>query len=72
MCLGAVQAMAEVRDVRIVGNGAPTRITIWTDTAQDPRAYMVEGASGRSIVLPLRGGASAGLALAWAACPAGP
>ena len=59
MCLGAVQAMAEVRDVRIVGNGAPTRITIWTDTAQDPRAYMVEGASGRSIVLPLRGGASA-------------
>ena len=58
ICFGAFQAVAEVRDVRIVGNGEPTRITIWTDTAQDPRAYMVEGASGLSVVLPLRGGAS--------------
>ena len=56
--LGAFQAFAEVRDVRVVGNGAPTRITVWTDTAQDPRAYMVEGASGRSVILPVQGGAS--------------
>ena len=58
LCLGAFQAAAEVRDVRIVGNGAPTRITIWTDTAQDPRAYMVEQEAGRSVVLPLHGTAS--------------
>ena len=58
VCLGATQALADVRNVRVVGNGAPTRITIWTDTAQDPRAYMVEGAAGRSVVLPLRGPAS--------------
>ena len=58
LLLGAAQALADVRDVRVVGNGAPTRITIWTDTAQDPRAYMVEQAAGRSVVLPLRGGAS--------------
>ena len=58
VCLGAFQALAEVRDVRVVGNGAPTRITIWTDNAQDPRAYMVEGASGRGVVLPLLGGAT--------------
>lgn len=58
VCLGATQALADVRNVRVVGNGAPTRITIWTDTAQDPRAYMVEGAAGRSVVLPLRGSAS--------------
>jgi N-acetylmuramoyl-L-alanine amidase len=58
VCLGAFQALAEVRDVRVVGNGAPTRITIWTDIAQDPRAYMVEGASGRGVVLPLVGGAT--------------
>lgn len=56
--LGAFQAMAEVRDVRVVGNGAPTRITIWTDTQQDARAYMVDDGTGLSVVLPLRGGAS--------------
>jgi N-acetylmuramoyl-L-alanine amidase len=58
VCFGAFQATAEVRDVRVVGNGSPTRITIWTDTPQDPRAYMVEGASGRSVILPLHGAAS--------------
>lgn len=57
--LGAFQALGEVSDVRIVGNGAPTRITIWTDTAQDPRAYMIQQETGRSVVLPLRGDASA-------------
>lgn len=56
--LGASQAFAEIRDVRVVGNGAPTRITIWSDTQQDPRAYMVQGNAGRSVILPLRGGAS--------------
>ena len=56
--LGAFQAMAEVRDVRIVGDGAPTRITIWTDTQQDARAYMVDEGAGFAVVLPLRGGAS--------------
>ncbi len=58
VCFGALQASAEVRDVRVVGNGAPTRITIWTDTPQDPRAYMVEGASGRFVILPLHGAAT--------------
>lgn len=58
VCLGAFQATAEVRNVRVVGNGAPTRITIWTDTPQDPRAYMVEGTSGRAVILPLQGGAT--------------
>lgn len=56
---GASQAFAEIRGVRIVGNGAPTRITIWSDVQQDPRAYMVQGNAGRSVILPLRGGASA-------------
>lgn len=56
--LGGFQTLAEVRDVRVVGDGQPTRITVWTDAGQDPRAYMVEDAAGRSVVLPLRGEAS--------------
>ncbi|MCA8898849.1 MAG: N-acetylmuramoyl-L-alanine amidase, partial [Hyphomonas sp.] len=55
---GATPALAEVSDVRVVGNGDPTRITVWTDTPQDARAFLSEQAGGRTIVLPLKGQAT--------------
>ncbi|MEZ5952806.1 MAG: N-acetylmuramoyl-L-alanine amidase [Hyphomonas sp.] len=51
----AAPVLAEVSDVRVVGDGAPTRITVWTDTPQDARAFLSEQAAGRTIVLPLKG-----------------
>ncbi|MCA8902348.1 MAG: N-acetylmuramoyl-L-alanine amidase [Hyphomonas sp.] len=54
---GIAPARAEVSDVRVVGNGQPTRITVWTDTPQEARAFLSEQSGWRTIVLPLRGGA---------------
>ncbi len=52
VCAGA---MAEVYDVRIVGDGAPTRITVWTDTPQKSRIYLTQKDDVRALALPLDG-----------------
>ena len=54
LCTG-LAASAEVRRVQVVGNGEPTRITIWSDTAQDARAFLAESDGARSLILPLTG-----------------
>ncbi len=51
-CAGA---MAEVYDVRIVGDGAPTRITVWTDTPQKSRIYLTQNNEVRALALPIDG-----------------
>lgn len=49
--------MADVSQVRVVGDGAPTRITIWTDAPEEAEAYVSETGSVRRIIFPLRGNA---------------
>lgn len=46
-------AMADVTQVRIVGDGAPTRITLWTDTAETADGLLTEGNGERKVVLLL-------------------
>ncbi|KCZ90814.1 N-acetylmuramoyl-L-alanine amidase family protein [Hyphomonas johnsonii] len=48
-------AQAEISDVRIVGNGEPTRITVWSDTAQDAGAFLAQSGGQRSLIVPLEG-----------------
>jgi len=49
----AVPAFADVTQVRIVGAGAPTRITIWTDTAETADGLLTERPGERKVVLLL-------------------
>lgn len=49
--------MADVSQVRVVGDGAPTRITIWTDAPEEAEAYVSETGNVRRIIFPLRGNA---------------
>lgn len=49
----AVPAGADVSSVRVVGDGAPTRITVWTDTREEGEAYLVEEAGEQKILLVL-------------------
>ncbi len=46
-------AVADVTQVRIVGDGAPTRITIWTDVAETAEGLVTEGPGERKVVLLL-------------------
>jgi N-acetylmuramoyl-L-alanine amidase len=46
-------AGADVTQVRIVGDGAPTRITIWTDVAEPADGLLVEAPGERKVVLLL-------------------
>ncbi len=46
-------AAADVTQVRIVGDGAPTRITIWTDVAETADGLLTEGPGERKVVLLL-------------------
>jgi N-acetylmuramoyl-L-alanine amidase len=46
-------ASADVTQVRIVGDGAPTRITIWTDVAETAEALVTEVPGERKVVLLL-------------------
>ena len=46
---------ADIRDVRVVGDGAPTRITVWSDISQDAQAFLAESGGQRSLILPLSG-----------------
>jgi N-acetylmuramoyl-L-alanine amidase len=46
-------AAADVTQVRIVGDGAPTRITLWTDTAETADGLLTEGNGERKVVLLL-------------------
>lgn len=46
-------ATADVTQVRIVGDGAPTRITIWTDVAEIAEGLVTEGGGERKVVLLL-------------------
>jgi len=50
---GALPAGADVTQVRIVGDGAPTRITIWTDTAETADGLVTEAGGERKVVLLL-------------------
>ena len=55
-CLyGGFAAFADVSKVQVVGNGAPTRITIWSDTGQQANAFLAESGAGRSMVVPIAG-----------------
>ena len=72
-CLVAgLAASAEISKVQIVGNGDPTRITIWSDTQQNANAFLAESGAARSLILPLNGisasqvGDGAGGITAWA------
>ncbi len=49
----AFQAHADVTQVRIVGDGAPTRITLWTDTAETADGLLTEAPGERKVVLLL-------------------
>lgn len=58
LCFGAVfGAFADVSQVRVVGDGAPTRITIWTDTPEEADAFAVLDEDARRIIFPLRSNA---------------
>ena len=46
-------AAADVTQVRIVGDGAPTRITIWTDVAETAEGLLTELSRERKVVLLL-------------------
>jgi N-acetylmuramoyl-L-alanine amidase len=46
-------ALADVTQVRIVGDGAPTRITIWTDVAETADGLVTEVPGERKVVLLL-------------------
>lgn len=48
-----LSAGADVTQVRIVGDGAPTRITIWTDVAETADALLTEAPGERKVVLLL-------------------
>lgn len=50
-------ARADILQVRSVGDGAPTRITIWSDVAEPADAYLVEAGGAWRITLPLGGNA---------------
>lgn len=53
-CFGAIfAASADVTQVRVVGDGAPTRITVWSDAAEGGDAFLVETGGERRIVVPL-------------------
>ncbi|MFH1518910.1 MAG: N-acetylmuramoyl-L-alanine amidase, partial [Pseudomonadota bacterium] len=52
-------ARADIRDVRVVGDGAPTRITVWSDISQEAQAFLAESGGQRSLILPLSGESSA-------------
>lgn len=49
----APYASADVTQVRIVGDGAPTRITIWTDQAETADGFLTESPGARRVVLLL-------------------
>ncbi len=51
-CSG-LPAFADVTQVRIVGDGAPTRITIWTDTPETADGLLTERPGERKVVLIL-------------------
>jgi N-acetylmuramoyl-L-alanine amidase len=53
--LTGFSVQADIRDVRVVGDGAPTRITVWSDISQDAQAFLAESGGQRSLILPLSG-----------------
>jgi N-acetylmuramoyl-L-alanine amidase len=57
--LTGFSVQADIRDVRVVGDGAPTRITVWSDISQDAQAFLAESGGQRSLILPLSGEAGA-------------
>lgn len=72
---GLFQASADVTQVQIVGDGAPTRITIWTDQPETADALLMEQAGERKVVLLLAqngysaAGEGTGGVEAWALAP---
>jgi N-acetylmuramoyl-L-alanine amidase len=64
-------AGAEIGMVRIAGDGAPTRVTIWSDTAETADVFAMEADGARRLVLPVssqaqpQSGAGQGGVTAW-------
>lgn len=58
LVLAAGSALADISDVRVVGNGEPTRITIWSDRPQSHSVFLSRGNNGREIILALPGSES--------------
>lgn len=48
-------ALADVSRVQVVGNGEPTRITIWADHELDTNAFLAESDTARSLIIPVNG-----------------
>lgn len=52
-----LRAEGDILQVRSVGDGAPTRITIWSDVEETAQAFLVDQGGGWRITLPLAGNA---------------
>lgn len=53
--LACMSAHADVTAIRVVGDGAPTRITIWTDVEHPSEAFLSETGVGQQIILLMLG-----------------
>lgn len=72
LTLGSEALSQVVDNIRIVGNGAPTRVTIWTDEPVDHRMFLSGGVDRQNIIIamphtawggtPAIGGAMGGVA----------
>jgi len=56
---GGFLAQADIIDVRVVGNGEPTRITIWSDAPQEHAVFLYRGEAKQEIILALPGSETA-------------
>ena len=55
--LAPLPARGDILQVRSVGDGAPTRITIWSDVEETADAYLIDQGGSLRITLPLSGNA---------------
>lgn len=59
LIFGEFLAQADITDVRVVGNGEPTRITIWSDSPQEHAVFLYRGETKQEIILALPGSETA-------------
>ena len=52
---GGFAASADISRVQVVGNGEPTRITVWADSEQEGRAFLAQSGEARSLIVPIQG-----------------
>lgn len=55
LLFGGFLAQADITDVRVVGNGEPTRITIWSDAPQEHAVFLYRSDAKQEIILALPG-----------------